>query len=70
MVSERKTFFFRYKSMGANDLCAQPIWTPWAWLAGFIHETTKHCNILNLLALGLMFQRRRFLKVLLLYSSI
>ena len=39
--------------MGANDQGGVTNWTPGAWLAGFMQETTKHCYILNMLALGL-----------------
>ena len=39
--------------MGANDPEAWPIWAPGTWLTGFMLETTKHCYILNMLALGL-----------------
>ena len=30
------------------------IWSPGAWLAGFIMGTTKHCYIQNIEALGLV----------------
>ena len=33
---------------------AWPIWTPGAWLAGFIKGITKHCYTQNIIALGLM----------------
>ena len=39
---------------------AWPIWTPGAWLAGFMYGTTKHCYIQNMWASW--FQRRRFLR--------
>ena len=41
-------------------LGAWPIWTPEAWLAGFMLETTKHFHILNLLALSLMVTEKIF----------
>ena len=33
---------------------AGPVWTPGAWLAGFIKRTTIHCYTLNMKALGLV----------------
>ena len=39
---------------------ALQIWTPGAWLAGFMKETTKHRFILNLLALDLMISEKIF----------
>ena len=36
------------------------IWTLGAWLAGFMKGTTKHCYILNMLALGLMASEKSF----------
>ena len=39
-----------------------PVWTQGAWLAGFMQETTKHCYILNMLALGLMASEKKILE--------
>ena len=46
VVSEKKIFscVFHYKPMADNDAYGVgPVWTPGAWLAGFIKRTTKHC---------------------------
>ena len=60
MISEKKIFlsFSHYKSMGENDPGAWSVWTPGAWMAGFMKETTKHRYIL--LALGLMVSEEIF----------
>ena len=57
MDSEKKFFscIFHYKPMADNDAPrARPVWTPWAWLAGFIKMTTIHCYTQNMKALGLV----------------
>ena len=40
VVSEKEDFFkcFSHDAPGAG-----PVWTPGAWLAGFIKRTTIHC---------------------------
>ena len=38
---------------------ACPIWTPVAWLAGFIKGITKNCYIQNIKALGLMVSEKK-----------
>ena len=42
---------------------AGPVWTPGAWLAGFIAEfikrTTIHCYTQNMKALGLVFSEKK-----------
>ena len=38
-----------------------PFLTPGAWLAGFIKRTTRHCNIQNMKALGLVVSEKIFL---------
>ena len=40
---------------------ALSIWTPGAWLAGFMKRTTKHCYIQNIEALGLVVSEKIFL---------
>ena len=41
--------------MAANDAPgAGPVWTPWAWLEGFIKRTPIHCYIQNMKALGFL----------------
>ena len=36
--------YLYYKPLADNDaIWAWPIWTPGAWLAGFIKGITKHC---------------------------
>ena len=40
---------------------AWPIWTPGAWLAGFVKGITKHCYTQNIKALGLMVSEKIFL---------
>ena len=37
------------------------IWSPGAWLAGFIKGITKHCYIKNIKDLGLMVSEMKFL---------
>ena len=39
---------------------AWPVWTPGAWLAGFIKRTTRHCYTQNLKALGYVFSEEIF----------
>ena len=38
---------------------AWPIWTPVAWLAGFIKGTTKHCYTQNIKDMGLMVSEKK-----------
>ena len=38
---------------------ACPVWTPGAWLAGFIKRTTIHCYIQNMKALGLVIAEKK-----------
>ena len=56
VVSEKIfSCFSYYKPMVDNDIPgAWPIWTPMAWLEGFIKVITKHCYTQNINALGLM----------------
>ena len=50
VVSEEKIFLcFSHDAPGA-----EPVWTPGAWLAGFIKRTTIHCYTQNMKALGLV----------------
>ena len=37
-----------------------PVWTPGAWLAGFVKGITNHCYIQNIKALGLMVSEKIF----------
>ena len=39
---------------------AWSLWTPGAWLAGFMKGTTKHCYIQNIEALGLVISEKIF----------
>ena len=39
---------------------AWSIWTPGAWLAGFMKGTIKHCYIQNIEALGLVVSEKIF----------
>ena len=61
MVSEEEFFlvFPHYTSMKANDPQDVTSWPPGAWVAGFTQETTKHCYILNMLALSLMASKEK-----------
>ena len=45
VVSEKKfSCFSYYKPMVDNDPLGEwPIWTPGAWLAGFLKGITNHC---------------------------
>ena len=38
---------------------AGPVWTPGAWLAGFIKRTTIHCYTQNMKALGLVVSEKK-----------
>ena len=38
---------------------AYPVWTPGAWLAGFIQRTTKHCYKQNMKALCLVVSEKK-----------
>ena len=63
VVSGKKIFlcYSNYKPLADNDApWAWPIWTPWAWLAGFIKGVTKQCYTQNKNLLASWFQRRRF----------
>ena len=49
-VPEKKIFLcFSHDAPGAG-----PVWTPGAWLAGFIKRNTIHCYVQNMKALGLL----------------
>ena len=56
-------FFFSYfKPKVDNDASwGWPIWTPGAWLAGFLKGITKHCYTQNIKALGHMVSEEDFL---------
>ena len=38
---------------------ASPVWTPGAWLAGFVTRTTIHCYTQNMKALGLVVSEKK-----------
>ena len=38
---------------------AWPVWTPGAWLSGFIKRITEHCYTKNINALGLMVSEKK-----------
>ena len=64
MVSEKKisSCYSYYKPLADNVApLVGPIWTPGAWLSGFIKGITKHCHTQNIKALGLMFREGDFL---------
>ena len=43
-----------------NDMPgAWPVWTPGAWLAGFIKRTTIHCYTQNMKSLGLIVSEKK-----------
>ena len=56
MVSEKKNFlsFSHYKSMGANDPRGMASLDPRGMVGRIYVGTTKHCYILNIIAVGLM----------------
>ena len=63
MVSENKIFLcFSHDASRAG-----PVWTPGAWLAGFIAEfikrTTIHCYTQNMKALGLVVSEKKIFYV-------
>ena len=45
--------------MTSPDPWAGPVWTPGAWLAGFIKRTTIHCYTQNMKALGLVVSEKK-----------
>ena len=56
VVSEKKIFlkFFSHDAPGAG-----PVWTPGAWLAGFIKRNTIHCYKQNMKVLGHMVSEKK-----------
>ena len=50
--------FSYYKSMGANDPGAWPVWTPGLSMQDLCRRP-QHCYILNMLALGLMVSEKK-----------
>ena len=55
---EEDFFCFSHEAPGAGS-----VWTPGAWLAGFIKRTTIHCYIQNMKALGLVVSEKIFFYV-------
>ena len=56
--------YFHYKSMVHNEMPgAWPVWTPGAWLAGFIKRTFLHCYTQNMKALGLIVSEKKIFYV-------
>ena len=54
------SFVSYYKPIADNDVPRTwPIWTPGAWLSGFIKKITYHCYTQNIKALGLMVSERK-----------
>ena len=54
-VSENKFFlYFPHDAPGVG-----PVWTPGAWLAGFMKRTTRHCYTQNMKALGLVVSEKK-----------
>ena len=59
VVSEKKIFLcFPHDTPGAG-----PVWTPGAWLAGFMKRTTRHCYTQNMKALGLVVSEKKIFYV-------
>ena len=54
VVSEKIFLCFSNDAPGAG-----PVWTPGAWLAGFIKRTTIHCYKQNMKALGLVVSEKK-----------
>ena len=55
VVSEKKIFLcFSHDAPGVG-----PVWTPGAWLAGFMKWTTRHCYTQNMKALGLVVSEKK-----------
>ena len=60
VVSEKKIFLcFTHDPPPPPPPRAGPIWTPGAWLAGFIKRTTIHCYTQNMKALGLVVSEKK-----------
>ena len=60
VVSDKKIFHvFLFLSLWQPCPWAWPIWTPGAWLAGFIKRITKHCYKQYVNALGLMVSEKK-----------
>ena len=57
VVSEKKIF----KSFSHDAPGAGPVWTPGAWLAGFIKRNAIYCYKQNMKALGLVVSEKIFL---------
>ena len=55
VVSDKKIF----KVFPMMPPGARPVWTPGAWLAGFIKRTTIHCYTQNMKALGLVVSEKK-----------
>ena len=59
VVSEKKIVLcFCHDARGVG-----PVWTPGAWLAGFMKRTTIHCYTQNMKALGLVVSEKIFFNV-------
>ena len=55
LVSVKKIFlYFHHDAPGAG-----PVWTPGAWLAGFMKRITRHCYKQNMKALGLVVSEKK-----------
>ena len=55
VVSEKKIFLcFSHDAPGVG-----PVWTPGAWLAGFMKKTTIQCYTQNMKALGLVISEKK-----------
>ena len=58
VLSEKKVFFYVFPMMPPPPQ-AGPVWTPGAWLAGFIKRTTIHCYTQNMKALGFVVSEKK-----------
>ena len=55
VVSAKKIFLcFSHDAPGVG-----PVWTPGAWLAGFMKRTTRHSFTQNMKALGLVVSEKK-----------
>ena len=55
VVSDKKIFLcFPHDAPGTG-----PVWTPGAWLAGFMKRTTRHGFTQNIKALGLVVSEKK-----------
>ena len=56
LVVSEKIFFLYFRHDAPR---AGPVWTPGAWLAGFMKRTTRHCYTKNMKALGFLVSEKK-----------